>query len=484
MTSHPYAIIDMGANTLRLVVFKKLQRFPLKILDDSILCRLGDLEDNGYLKAERMAMAYTALRRYKMLCKSMGVEKIYPIATALLREAGNNKPFLKKTKELCGAPVHIISAEEEAHYVASGVLSAFSIPHGLVADLGGGSMELIRLDQGRLCEKIRIPVGPISLSKIPLQERTFFLDKCFDAASPLFTKTPETLYLVGGSARAFAKAYMEKTNHPIEIIHGYEMSPEQALEALAWLESQTPTTLDIFSLRVSRRKDMLPIAASSLGLLIERAKPQRIIFSNYGLREGFAYTLLPKEEQKINALIASCDTLAKTYEKYSLPVDAICSWMTPLLTHAGYTDKKWQRLLAGIILLSDCGWTAFREHRADYAFSKVMHNPWLLATHQERLLMALALYHRYEGRSSEQVLAPYKDLLGEQEGAFAHSVGLILSLYAILFDHMPDTWKKFPYTLKDHVMTLSVPAGLLEIERIKPHQKAFAQHLGIQIDFA
>ncbi len=483
MTSSAYAIIDIGSNSLRLVIFKELQRYPLKILDDSVLCRLGDLDEHGNLKAERMEMAYAALRRYKAICHSLRVDKIYPIATAVVRDAANQAPFIKRVKELCGASVQIISAEEEAHYSASGVISAFSSPHGLVADLGGSSMELIRLDQGRLCEKISIPVGPLALSKTPESERDLLLERCFHAASPLFARSPETLYLVGGSARAFAKAYMEKTNHPIEIIHGYEMTSSQALEALDWLESQTPTTLDLFSLRVSRRKAMLPLAARPLRFLIESAHPKRIIFSNYGLREGFAHTLLPREEQRIDALLASCQTVASVYEKFPLPTAHIGAWMEPILTYGGFTEKKWDRLLAAMTHLSDCGWTAFHEHRADYAFSKVMHSPWILCTHQERLILALALYYRYDGKSPECALLPYGNLLGDQELSFARTVGLLLSFYAILFDNMPDTWKLFPYTLKDDVISISAPTELLERDRMEPHEKAFAQHLGLRIEF-
>jgi exopolyphosphatase/guanosine-5'-triphosphate,3'-diphosphate pyrophosphatase len=486
LTKSAFAVIDIGSNSLRLVIFNELTRHPLKILDDSTMCRLGELDDQFNLKGENLSLSFETIHRFKRICDTLKVKKIYTLATAAIRLAANKATFITQCKERFGISVNVITGEEEAGLAANGVISAFKEPNGIVADLGGSSLELIRMSNGRMCEKISLPIGPLQLDNHqPKGSKQEVLRKHLDAAKPLFATDVDSLYLVGGSTRAIAKVYMEKQGYPIEIIHGYEMTQPQAMNALSWVQSKTPEELALFPPRVSRRKHLLPSAAQVIKTLIESVNPKNIIISGYGLREGFVYSLLTQETKNQDMLSASCNTLIN-FEQELTPVrQELSQWAAPAIFHHPFSKNRYQRLLDAIVILNNIGWGAFQEYRAEYSFKKILHCPWIMCTHKERIIIALALFYRYDGKKKEQVIRPYLSLITPEEHLFAQISGLIMRFYALLFDNIPATVHLFSYSIYDGELHIQAPPGLTLVARLKGLEKPFARllNLRLKLDF-
>ncbi|MBN9565389.1 MAG: hypothetical protein J0G29_04765 [Alphaproteobacteria bacterium] len=484
LTKSAFAVIDIGSNSLRLVIFKELSRHPLKILDDSVMCRLGELDDQWNLKDENLSLSFETINRFKRICDTLKVKQIHTLATAAIRLAANKDVFLTYCKEQFGINVNVITGEEEAKLAANGVLSAFEKPHGIVADLGGSSLELTRMNKGRLCEKISLPVGPLNLNTYTTPSRKQdFLHKHLAAAKPLFTAPIDTLYLVGGSTRAIAKAYMEKERYPIEIIHGYEMTKAQAVDALSWLQSKNPEELAKLPPRVSRRKHLLPSAAQVINTLIESVNPKNITISGYGLREGFVFSLLTQEIKNEDILATSCHTLINFEQELTPLYHQLSAWAQPAVFHSSFDQDRYKRLLDAIAILNNIGWGAFQEYRAEYSFKKILHSPWIMCTHKERIIIALALFYRYDGKKKDLTLQPYLTLITPEEHLFAQTAGLIMRFYALLFDNIPATISLFSYQIYDKTLHIQAPPGLILEGRLKGLEKSFAKLLKLKLKF-
>src|SRR6201987_1473300 len=138
------AVIDIGSNSVRLVVYEAVARSLITIFNEKALCGLGrEGQTTGLLATDAVNKALTALRRFRALCKIQQVGRVYAIATAACRDAKNGPDFIAKAERICGVPIEILSGPREAKLSALGVVSGVHKPDGIVGDLGGGSLGLV-----------------------------------------------------------------------------------------------------------------------------------------------------------------------------------------------------------------------------------------------------------------------------------------------------------------------------------------------------
>lgn len=483
MRDEPYAVIDIGSNSLRLVIFKGPHRHPLKLLNDSLMCGLGQTNENGELTEPKMVHALETIHRYTKICQELQITNVYGLATAALRQAANRVDFIKRVYDATGLKICVMSGEEEAELAAQGVISAFPGSSGIVADLGGSSLEITRISGGESLGKISLPIGPLALASLDEKEQIVFINQQMKAAQPLFDKPVPALYLVGGSPRAIAKAHMEAKSYPIEIVHGYTLPAPEAAHAFQWIRGLPLADFDKASARVKRRKHLLPAATLPLSALMQAAKPDAVVFSAYGLREGFAYTRLNAQEKKKDILMTSCQTLAHLDPRFPASAESLAQWLQPILAHKGFFTPLHARLTLAAACLADCGWTVLPEYRPEFALKKILHSPSIMCAHQERLLLAIAIYHRYEGKRKNQALKHYTQLMSPADQAFAEALGFLLGFYANLFDNIPQTWELFPYEIHGNQMILQIAQGLIDSEHLTSFQKKFGKSLKMTLSF-
>lgn len=421
-------VIDIGSNSIRLVVYDALSRAPVPLLNEKVLCALGrTLEKTGRLNPEGISIALANLRRFKHLAEAMEVARLLVLATAAVRDAADGAAFAAEVKRQVGLEVEIISGEEEARQSALGVLSGTPGAHGLMGDLGGGSLELVRLDRGAIAEQATTPLGPLRLadaSEGRLSAAARLVDRYLESLPWLGQVQGATFYPVGGSWRALAKLHMEQERHPLHIIHHYTIDAAAARDFAALIAHQSRSSLER-SRSVSRRRiETLPYAALVMERVLRIAQPARITFSAYGLREGLLFDLLSPEQQRQDPLISACTGLAERLGRFGAG-EIMAAWTAPLFVGE---DAAAARLRMAACLLSDLGWAEHPDYRADHAFLRVLRLAVAGIDHDERAFLALATHARYGGSQDCPVAAVARRLLSEGQVAKAHILGLALRL--------------------------------------------------------
>src|SRR6201995_3620763 len=157
--SSSVAVIDIGSNSVRLVVYASMARSLVTIFNEKALCGLGrEVQSTGLLAPDAVANALTSLRRFRALCKVQKVGRVHAIATAACRDASNGPDFIAQAERICGVKIEIISGPREARLSALGVVSGIHRPDGIVGDLGGGSLELVNVRGQQVRGGVTLPL--------------------------------------------------------------------------------------------------------------------------------------------------------------------------------------------------------------------------------------------------------------------------------------------------------------------------------------
>ncbi|MBC2653299.1 Ppx/GppA phosphatase family protein [Novosphingobium aerophilum] len=385
------AIIDIGSNTVRLVIYGGPPRAPVVLHNEKVTARLGKaVAERGVLSDKAQQAALAALSRYRLLLDLRGVPQVDVVATAAVRDAANGRAFLAAVTDLGFAP-RLLSGEEEAETSAMGVIGAFPGAQGVVADLGGGSLELVDVIDQASSHGVSMPLGTLRLPALRSEGLQAFrrhiaasLDRAGWAADP-----GQTLYLVGGSFRAFARYVLAKDQAALDDPHGFALAPEAAMEAARVLARRKAGSLDEVPGISSARLASLPDAAALLLALIEALQPARLIFSAWGLREGVLYASLPPGLRQQDPLLAGIG--AFTRQRGVLPATAamVADWTAPGCLPGGNTGDERLRLAATMLILAAA--VVEPNLRAELAVIWAMRKRWIGVTNRERAMLAAAL---------------------------------------------------------------------------------------------
>ncbi len=389
------AIIDIGSNTVRLVVYGGTMRAPMVLLNEKVTAKLGrEIAVTGRLAEEAMALALRGLKRFALLLDDLGISDVETVATAAVREAANGREFVEQLRAI-GLEPRVISGEEEALLSAHGVIGAFPDAHGIVADLGGGSLELVRVSQGSADGASTLPLGTLRLPEYRKSGRTGMkkaLDKVIRAAGwDCAATAPEAngaLYLVGGTWRAMAVFAMAVSGHPLSDPHGFELEAASALqvaEALAASESDALRGRERIS---NMRAEKLPDAAVLLAALLARLNPARVVFSSWGLREGLLYDRLPAHSRAQDPLLAGIAVFASQRGAAPTLATRMAAWTldaAPARTHGS------ERLRLGATMLALASMQIEPNLRLPQAIDWALHKRWIAVDGKGRAMMAAAI---------------------------------------------------------------------------------------------
>ena len=419
------AVIDIGSNTVRFVVYDGNSRSPLTFYNEKVTCRLGaGLQDTGLLNPQGVERALRALRRFSALSVSMKVSKTVAIATAAVRNAKDGTEFCAQVAEQTGLTINVISGPEEARLAAMGVISGRPRAKGLVCDMGGSSMEIAWVEKGEAFHCISTPFAPLSVADGAGDSIAKSLSKLREP----FPKKFKTLFLVGGSFRAIARLDMERLNYPLTIIHDYEISRD-GVRAVQHMLEDPETEQMANDLNISSdRYELLPNACQVLMAVIDTFDPKRILLSSFGLREGALFDALPRKMRLKDPLISAAETMAARSARFPDFGHALYDWVLPLFAERG---PKKQRLIKTACLLHDVNWRSHPDYRAEFAFDTAARANLAGLSHQDRIFLGIALMHRYAMRLSSPSYQAMSSLLSSDDNQTARALGMAMRLGAL-----------------------------------------------------
>jgi exopolyphosphatase/guanosine-5'-triphosphate,3'-diphosphate pyrophosphatase len=402
------AVIDIGSNTVRLMVYAGSPRAPMPIYNEKSRVKLGAcLAGDGEIDKATMKKALAALARFETLARTMKVDSMRVVATAATREAKNGQELVDKAAAL-GIRVDVLDGDAEATAAGYGVLSDNPFANGYVGDLGGGSLELIRIADGKLGARVSLPLGTLrhdiltgkSAKQITQMLRDDIAKTIGKSAFPIETGLP--FYMIGGSWRTFARLYMHETGYPLTILSNYEMPPE-APELLTPL-AQDRDALTRSNVVAAGRISALPGATALLGGIIGLLKPRKLVTSIYGLREGLLYEQLTAEERSQDPLIAAARFEGERLGRFPFHGDTLAQWIAPVFAGQSAHDA---RLCRAACLLSDSVWNVNPEYRADHALDLALDGSWPGVSASDRAVIAAALWTVHAGKRTlpEMLLA-------------------------------------------------------------------------------
>ncbi|HTI66531.1 MAG TPA: Ppx/GppA phosphatase family protein [Caulobacteraceae bacterium] len=403
--------MDVGSNSVRLVLYRVEGRAIWTVFNEKVLAGLGrDLPETGRLSDYGVQVALAALRRFRAVLDGVKPDEIFTAATAAVREAKDGPEFVARVKAETGLKLRVLTGQEEARLSALGVIAGQPSADGVVGDLGGSSLELVRVARGKPGPGITLPLGPFSLGA----PDHFDPDAVRAEVARRLSKVAKDFkggcfYAVGGAWRNIALLNMSVTDYPLRIVHQYEMGAGEALEAARLVAHQSRHSLDRIEGVSKKRAETLPYAALVLEGLIERLELSRIVVSAFGLREGLVLEALPGSLRRLDPLVEGCAALGSRQGLAEALGGALETWLAPFWSRLEpvFDDGRDAVLLAAACRLADLGARLHPDHRAQLVFDQVLRAPIAGQTHPERAFLAAAIHARHTSQTP-----PEPDTLG------------------------------------------------------------------------
>jgi exopolyphosphatase/guanosine-5'-triphosphate,3'-diphosphate pyrophosphatase len=474
------AVIDIGSNSLRLVVYDALGRAPVPLFNEKVLCGLGrGLASSGRLNPQGVPLALETLERFVALARAIGVARLDVVATAAARDAEDGLDFVAAIERRCGIKIRLLAGEEEGRLSALGVAAGIPAATGVMGDLGGGSVELVPLEGGRPGPSSTLPVGPLRLAELADNPKRLreAIDGHLQGLAQLKAGRGKSFYLVGGAWRAISRLHMEHSSYPLHIIQHYAIPRFEAERFLEVISGQSRKSLEKIAGISKKRLEVVPLAAFILGRLIRAIEPQRIVFSAYGLREGLLQDALPPAERERDPLLVACEKVALENRRFGLDGRELAEWVAPVL---GDADGATRRLALAAALLSDTGWKAHPDYRAEEAFLFALRLPVGGLDHAERVFIATALHARYGGGADDRVREATRRLLDEEAGVHARVAGLAMRVAYTLTGGAPEILHLARLGVEQGTVTLTVTEKCPELrgEAVQRRLDALGKALG------
>ncbi|PZM16938.1 exopolyphosphatase [Rhizobium tubonense] len=438
----PVSVVDIGSNSVRLVVYEGLSRSPTILFNEKVLCGLGKgIALTGKMDEDSVLRALSALHRFKALSDQARASTMYILATAAAREASNGPDFIHQAETILGRKVRVLSGEEEARFSALGIISGFFSPDGIAGDLGGGSLELIDIKGKQIGKGITLPLGGLRLSEYAsgsLAKAHSFARKHVKTAKFLGNGEGRTFYAVGGTWRNIAKLHMEIRKYPLHMMQGYELPLDEMLRFLDQVGLAKDSKEPAFQAISKHRRSLLPFGAIAMQEVLMAMKPATVSFSAQGVREGYLYSLLTEHERNADPLLAAAGELAILRARSPEHARELADWTGRMMPFFGVAETEEEsRYRQAACLLADISWRAHPDYRGLQALNVIAHSSFVGITHAGRSFIALANYYRYEGLSDDSATGPLATIATPQLIERAKLLGGLLRVVYLFSASMP-----------------------------------------------
>ena len=470
------AVIDVGSNSVRLVVYEGLVRAPLPLFNEKVLAGLGrGLRESGRLHPEGRKRALAAIDRFIALAAGLGAGPPEIVATAAVRDAEDGAGFVAAIEGRTGAAVQVLRGKEEARLSALGVAAAIPEADGLMGDLGGGSLELVLIDRARPGEGMTLPLGTLMLSGVARQRAADVVAGALAPLDWLWKQTQgRTFYAVGGAWRSLARLEMTRKSYPLHIVHHYRMAAADAsklAEAVAGLSERSVQGLQGID---KGRADTLPLAAMTLVRVLALSGASSVVFSAAGVREGVVHDLLPARTRSQDPLLAAISRMADRAGRGSVVGEELRQWTDPLFADESAAHT---RMRTAACLLSDIAWGVHPDYRTAEAVTTILHAPYVGIDHPGRAFVALAVGTRYGDDEAPDRIEQARSLLDSPAQENAERLGRALRLGHTVCGGGAGILPQTRLVLDDHTLTFVVGAKLAALlgEKVEKRLESLAK---------
>ena len=475
-------VIDVGSNSVRLVIFDGAARSPAYFYNEKIMAGLGaGMADTGHLNPEGRKRALSAIRRFVAVAEGLGIGPLTAVATAAVREASDGPKFREDVLRETGLKLWVIDGQEEARLSAQGVLLGWPGSYGLVCDIGGSSLELADLSEGRVGRRITSALGPLKLREIKSKKKrhAFVKETVNDLFSEMGNEIGKRLFLVGGSWRAIARIDMERRGYPLTVLHEYRMTPGRVIKTLKYIEENDLNELRSRCGISESRMALVPYAVRVLREIIARFKPKDIAISSYGIREGMLYEQMPAELRERDPLIEACRFAEAKDARLPGFGKTLYEFVLPLF---GRASPQRKRIIRAACLLHDVSWRAHPDYRHEVVFDNTTRANLGGLKHSERVFLGISLLHRYTNKRDGSRFEPLFKLVDETDQKSAEVLGKAMRLGAMLWIKADKQPGKLKYSGKSGKLELILQEAATPLfgEVAEARFKALAAALGVE----
>jgi exopolyphosphatase/guanosine-5'-triphosphate,3'-diphosphate pyrophosphatase len=481
----PIAVIDIGSNSVRLVVYEALTRAPTPIFNEKVLAGLGrEVQSTGLLAPDAIETALEALRRFRALCDILQVRRIWAIATAACRDARNGNAFIRQAERICRTPIKVLSGKREAYLTALGVVSGMYKPDGIVGDLGGGSLELVDVHGSRVRSGLTVPLGGLALQDIAgksIKKAERIVEETIAGLDMLSEGEGRTFYAVGGTWRALARLHMWQTGYPFNVMHNYRISAREALEFARLVHRVDTETLSKIEVVNAARRPLLAYAALVMENLISAINPKQVIISVLGVREGLLYSLLSQKERARDPLIQAAADLNVLRSRSPRHGQELIAWTDRFMASSGIEETPEERRLRhAACLLGDIGWRAHPDYRGEQSMNIIANGAFIAVDHPGRAYLALSVYFRHAGLSEEELSPRLRELATTRALDRARVLGAAMRVAYILTAGQHGVLPKASLQVKRGKLVLRLPGRYARLahERLFNRVRQLARLIG------
>ncbi|BAR97830.1 exopolyphosphatase [Blastochloris viridis] len=481
----PIAVIDIGSNSVRLVVYEAVSRSPTPVFNEKVLCGLGrNVATTGRLDVDAVDKALAALKRFRALCDTLRADRVHVLATAAARDAANGPEFIDRARDICRVDVELLSGKREAKLAALGVISGTYRPSGVVGDLGGGSLELADIDGHRVGAGVTLPLGGLALQDISgrsVKKAEKIVREALAGVPQLDELAGRTFYAVGGTWRALAKLHMEQRGYPLHVMHGYTLPTRAMVEFCRLLQRADPSTLSKIEAVSDARRALLPYGAVVLEHILRLGKPYEVMVSALGVREGLLFSLLPEEEQRLDPLLAAAEDLNQLRSRSPRHGRDLAAWSDRFMASTGFEETAEEtRLRRAACLLADIGWRAHPDYRGEQSLNIIAHAAFVGIDHTARAFLALAVYFRHAGLSEDGLSPQLRELASPQALDHARILGASMRVAYLVSAAMPDVLPRAPLEVVHGKLVLRLDGELADLagDRLLGRVRTLAKLIG------
>ncbi|MCS6760661.1 MAG: Ppx/GppA family phosphatase [Candidatus Devosia symbiotica] len=483
----PVAVLNIGSNSVRLVVYERHTRALTPLYNEKSACALGrGVGQTSRLAEANIAQALNAIKRFALVSRMMRVGKIFILATSAVRDSTNRDEFVGAVEALMDSPVQVLSGEQEAHYAALGAVAGILGFSGMVGDLGGGSLELSSIINGSDTDGRSFELGVIRLQ----DDSNGSPAKAGDIVSgrlkhSVLSKAGKdsSFAAIGGTWRALAKLHQIVRKYPLHIVHHYVVPADEMIafcgEIVGANSLKGYEGADQVS---SSRRELVPFGAAVMAAMLKAGRFKDVVFSALGVREGYLYGMLDRHEQAIDPLIQGAEELSVLRSRSPAHTNDLIGFSGQFLAAADMQETvREARLRIVACLLSDIGWRAHPDYRGSQTIDAIVYGSLSGMDHPGRAFLAQVIAIRYNEPKSKTAaaLAALGDVALTQR---ARLIGALFRVAYLMTAAMPGVLPRIRFDVDDGVLSLVLPADLafLDGEHLQNRFDTFAGVVGFK----